>query len=251
MRWWLPRLLIALLPAVSTGCLAAVEREPGPPAGERPTSIHVVTHSWHTGLAVRVADTPPGRWPGHETFAGAEYVEIGWGDRDYFMAASDTLGLGLNAAFRSRASAVRIIWFDGPVEEYFVESDVVEIPLSRRDVEQLVTFIRDSYALTASGQLIDLGPGPIPGSRYYLARGRYHLLNTSNRWTAQALRAAGVPIASGYTLTAASVICQTVRLGRVVRLREPCPPPDAERAPQVSGRSAAPLGSLNAATRVT
>lgn len=65
--------------------------------------------------------------------------------------------------------------------------------------------------------LIPIGPGPIPVSHSYLARGRYHALNNSNTWTARTLRAAGVPIPP--VLTAANVLCQAGPLARIIRLR--------------------------------
>ena len=161
-----------------------------PPAA----SIFVVTHHWHTGIVVRTADVPPGRWPDAEAFAGAEFVEVGWGDRDFWMAPRETIGLALKAALLSEASVLRVLWFDGPVERSLPASDVVELSVSRAGLAALVDFVAESYARTPAGRPIDLGPGPLPGSRFYLATGRYHLLNTSNRWTAQALIRAGLPV---------------------------------------------------------
>lgn len=188
-----------------------------PPA----TSVFVVTHHWHTGIAMRTADVPPGRWPDAEAFAGAEFVEVGWGDRDFWMAPRETIGLALKAALASEASVLRVLWFDGPVERSLPASDVVELFVSRAGLESLVDFVADSYARTPAGRPIDLGPAPLPGSRFYLATGRYHLFNTSNRWTAQGLTRAGLPFAAS-SLTASSIMCQAAGLGRVIRLREHC-----------------------------
>lgn len=191
-------------------------------AGEPPApSVFVVTHHWHTGIAVRTADVPPGRWPDAEAFAGAEFVEVGWGDRDFWMAPRETIGLALKAALASEASVLRVLWFDGPVERSLPASDVVELFVSRAGLESLVDFVAESYARTPAGRPIDLGPGPLPGSRFYLAAGRYHLFNTSNRWTAQGLIRAGLPFAAS-SLTASGIMCQAAELGRVIRLRERC-----------------------------
>ena len=174
--------------------------------------IWVVTHHWHTGIVARTADVPPGRWPGAEAFAGAEFVEVGWGDRDFWMAPRETVGLALKAALLSEASVLRVLWFEGPVERALPASDIVELSVSRAAIGALVDFVAESYARTPSGQPFDLGPGPAPHTRFYLATGRYHLLNTSNRWTAQALIRAGLPY-SPSSLTAGSIICQAAALG--------------------------------------
>ncbi len=189
-------------------------------------SVFVVTHHWHTGIAVSIADVPAGRWPAASVFASAELVEVGWGDRDFWMAPQETIGLAVKAALASEASILRVLWFDGPVEEALPDSDIVELSVSRTGLVALVDFVSDTYARTAAGEPIDLGPAGWPRSRFYLATGRYHLFNTSNRWTAKALIRAGLPFSAG-SLTARSVICRAAALGRVMRLREPCesPPP--------------------------
>jgi uncharacterized protein (TIGR02117 family) len=222
------RLRDSLLPLA----LAAALGMGAPGVASPPTSVFVVTHHWHTGIAIRTAELPRGRWPEAEALGGTEFVEVGWGDRDFWMASRETVGLALKAAVASEASVLRLLWFDGPVERALPASDVIELPVSPRGLEALVEFVAASHARAPDGRAIDLGPGPIPASRFYLATGRYHLFHTSNRWTADALSRAGLPFA-GTSLTASSIMCQAAQLGRVVRLREPCaasapaPVPDA------------------------
>src|SRR5262245_29305651 len=208
-------LVLALAVAETTETLLAE----GPAA-----SIFVVTHHWHTGIALPTADVPPGRWPGAQAFASAEFVEVGWGDRDFWMAPRETIGLALKAAVASEASALRVLWFDGPVERALPLSDIVELSVTHAGLASLVDFVAESYARTPAGEPVDLGPAGGPGSRFYLATGHYHLFNTSNRWTARALIRAGLPFAAS-SLTAGSIICQAATLGRVIRLREHCAPP--------------------------
>lgn len=202
----------------------------GPTAGASPPSasqtwIAVVSHAWHTDIAVRMSDITGTNWPDAHRFPEAAFIEIGWGDRDFFMAPRETVALALQAAFRSRASALRVIWVDGAVDQYFVHSDVVEIPIARAALLPLVAYFRSSYALTPAGEPIDLGPGPLPASRYYLATGRYQVFSSSNQWTARALRSAGLPFIPERSLTVGAVLCQAAQIGRVVRLRYDCAPP--------------------------
>jgi uncharacterized protein (TIGR02117 family) len=216
-------LVLAVAIVVATRGLAA---EPPAP------SIFVVTHHWHTGVVVRTADVLPGHWPDAEAFAGVEFVEVGWGDRDFWMAPREAIGLALKAALFSEASVLRVLWFDGPVERSLPASDVVELSVSRAGLAALMDFVAESYARTPAGRPIDLGPGPLPASRFYLATGRYHLLNTSNRWTAQTLIRAGLPFAAS-SLTAGTIMCQAAAVGRVIRLRERCAPSASTAAPEV------------------
>src|SRR5262249_36073239 len=174
---------------------------PGRAADGQGASIFVVTHHWHTGIAVSIADVPAGRWPAASVFAGAELGEVGWGDRDFWMAPPEAIGPAVKAALAPEASVLRGVWVAGPGEQAGPASDVVELAVSRTGLAALVDFVSASYARSAAGEPIDLGPAGWPRSRFYLATGRYHLFNTSNRWTARALIRAEFPFSAG-SLTA-------------------------------------------------
>src|SRR5262249_57191424 len=120
--------------------------------------ICVVPRQWHTGIAVSSADVPGGRWPAASVFAGAELVEVGWGDRDFWMAPQETIGLAVKAALASEASVLRVVWFDGPVEQALPASDIVELSVPRTGLAALVDFVSGAYARTAAGALVVLRP---------------------------------------------------------------------------------------------
>ncbi len=199
--------------AVVAGCAGPIQGLYPPRLGEPAASVYVLSHGWHTGIAVRRADVPVGLWPEHRDFEGSEFVEVGWGDRDFYQAPKATSGLALRAALWSRASVLHVVGFSRPVRPAFPESDVVEIRLSTRGLEQLALFIQDAYARDAAGRAIPLGSGHWPLSRFYLAREPYYLWRTCNTWTARALRAAGLPITPLYAITAVNVMYQVRRSG--------------------------------------
>lgn len=207
----------ALAGSMLAGCLAPVIA-PEAVTGGTPVPVWIVTHGWHAGIAFRLADLPAHPAPVRRDFPGAESLEIGWGNREFWMAPDPTLGQALRAGFLPSTSAIRVIAFRGPIGGVFVESDVLELAVSRAGLERLADYVDAGFARDGAA-LIPIGPGPIPASRYYLARGRYHALNNSNAWTARALRAAGVPIHPVLALTAANVLCQAGPLARIIRLR--------------------------------
>jgi uncharacterized protein (TIGR02117 family) len=167
-----------------------------------------VNHGWHTGIVVRRRDVPSDLWPQLRDFPGEEFIEVGWGERDFYMAPAATSGMALRAALLPSASVLHVTAFDGPVERYFAPSEVVEINLSHRGLEKLAAFIGDAYATDEAGAAIRLGPGLYPRSQFYLSRERYYALKTCNTWTARALRAAGCPVTPFWALTAGNVIYQ-------------------------------------------
>lgn len=184
-----------------------------PRAGEPAIAVWIVAHSWHAGIAVRASDVPAMFWPERGHFPRAEYLEVGWGDRDYWQAADPGLRLALNALLLPTPSVVRLTAIDEPLAAAFPGAEIVEIRLSRAGFERLLRFVDDTFARTGAGSATPLGPAPWPHSRFYPAHGSYHLFRTSNTWTARALREAGLPITPAFALTSGGVLRQARRHG--------------------------------------
>jgi uncharacterized protein (TIGR02117 family) len=179
--------------------------------------IYVIGHGWHTSLVVRRADIPDGLWPEHHDFPQATYLEIGWGDKDFYQAKQPSFGLALRAAVKSTGSVLHIVGFTLPPEEYFLTSDVFAVRLSPSGLAALSTFIHTTYKRDAQGHTIALGKGWYGDSTFYLAEGQYHLFNTCNNWIAQALQVAGGPIDPASAMTAGNVLSQVRQFGTDLR----------------------------------
>ncbi|HET7874668.1 MAG TPA: TIGR02117 family protein [Methylomirabilota bacterium] len=211
-----PALLLALLALVGSGCLGPVAELYPPRPGEPVRTIYLVGHGWHAGLVIARADIPDAIWPEHREFPAARWLEIGWGDRAFYRSPEPTLGLALRAAFASEGSVLHVAGFDRAPAEYFPRAEIVAIDLSRQAVEALARFIHEAYARDAEGRPVVLGPGLYPLSRFYAARGRYHLIRTCNNWTAETLRAAGCPITPAYAVVAGNLMLQAESCGRIL-----------------------------------
>ncbi len=208
--------LAPLFLALLSACSARTASLFPPAAGEPEVLIHVVAHGWHTGIAVRVSDVARGVWPEAFDFA-TESVEVGWGDRDFYMAREAGSGLALRAALWPSASVLHVQGFSGPVKGRFPESEIVEIRLSRPGFDRLCAFLHENYARNAGGAAKALGPGHEPGSRFYLGSAKYHVFRTCNVWTGQALRAAGCPLRPGVAFTRDGLMKRVRKLGRGVK----------------------------------
>jgi Protein of unknown function (DUF2459) len=196
-------LVLAILLLGGAGCAT-----PGPPlypvlAQAEPRYIYVVRHDWHTGLVIKYDDIDPRLWPEKDDFPEALYLEVGWGDRDFYQTPRAGLGI--------------VVGLPMAVTRYFPYADILEIPLSQRALEELVRFIHATYKRDASGQTIPLGPGHNHRhSMFYLAEGDYSLFNTCNSWISKALQAAGLPIKTA--LRAGGVMRQAQRYGRMIQV---------------------------------
>jgi len=179
--------------------------------------VYLVNHGWHVGIAVEQGKVSPAIWPESAEFSGFRYLEVGWGDADYYPAARGTIGLALKAAFSSKGSVLHVAGFDAAPPEFFGRSTIIEVPLSRRGLEYLTRFIHATYVLDDSGRPVIVAPGIYGHGAFYQATGRYRLRDNSNNWTARALAVAGCPIDAAGAITAGGIMHEAHRFGRVIR----------------------------------
>ena len=168
----------------------------------------VLNHGWHTAIVVRRADVDRALWPEVEDFPAATFVEVAWGDRDFYMATPATARMAIKAAFLANGSVLHIAGLTTSIATSFPESAIVELRLSRRGFDAMTRFVSEEYQRDREGRPTRLQHGLYGSSWFYAARSRYHLFNTCNTWIARALRAAGLPVTPVGTITATGVMQQ-------------------------------------------
>lgn len=167
---------------------------PFPADGEPFVSIYVINYGKHTGLSVRRADLPQGLWPESGDFPGADYLEVGWGDRDYYQSGDPGLWLTLKAALWPTASVLHVVGFKGAVASRFAGYEIIRLDLARSGFAGLADYIHRSFARNGAEKAQPIGQGHGHDSLFYPARGKFHIFNTCNGWTVRALEAAGYPM---------------------------------------------------------
>lgn len=145
------------------------------------------------------------------------YLEVGWGDGDYYPAKRGTIHLALRAAFRSRWAVLQVVGFDGSVPTTFPRAKILQVDLSLDGVASLARYIDATYAVDPYGRPIIVAPAEYGVGAFYLARGQYGLLNNSNTWAARGLEIAGCPIDIDTAVTAGAILHQTARFAHVLR----------------------------------
>jgi hypothetical protein len=95
-------------------------------AGEPTIPVWVVSHGWHTGLAVPARNVPCQLRPEPDRDPPAEYVEVGWGERDFYQARDPTSGLAVRAAVWPSASTLHVATFDRPPTAAFPRAEIVD-----------------------------------------------------------------------------------------------------------------------------
>ena len=200
-------LIIILVLSVS-GCASALSWQSIPDSIENERSVFVVNHGWHTGLIL-----PYGSLVGlpqiEESLGYSTYYEFGWGDADFYQAATITSGVTLKAIFWPTDSVLHVVSVSKDSLAHFPQSEMVEVRLSREGLGRLVDYISVSFYRDLDSQFVLLGRGIYKNSRFFMATGGYHLTNNCNTWVAEALERSGVPVTSFLTLTSDGVMQQT------------------------------------------
>jgi uncharacterized protein (TIGR02117 family) len=179
------------------------------------TRVFVVHNEWHAAIVAKTADIATAVLPELAHFSGAAYVELGWGDADFFPAPEGGVWLVLKAAFWSNGSVVHVVGFSSPVKDTYRGAEIIEINLSAEEFQKLIAFVSASIKRDLPGQAAEARPGLFPHSRFYAAKGKFSILRTCNTWVAEAFSAAGLPISPGYTFTAGMLARQLKQLATV------------------------------------
>ena len=203
--------LLALSMLLLIGACTAPPVNPALPPDETGRAVFVIQHRWHTGIAVRRADIPAGRWPESANYPHARYLEVGWGDRDFYPAPDPSTWDALRAVLTPGPSVLHLVGLHDHPAATFPFSEVVELRVDPDGFERLIDFIAASHERSGDRSAAAIGPGLYLDSHFYPALGSFHLFNNCNTRVVDALRAAGLPMQ--WAITSGEVIEQARHLG--------------------------------------
>lgn len=196
----LKHILPALVPVLLGACATPSRVESPPPSAGPVVAVYLVAHDAHSGIAIPRAAIPPGLWPESRDFPQADFLEVGWGAREYYMGRDQGFRGTLRAALGLDASVLHVAGFRGAPASFFRANEIIELSLSPAGFERLVRYLHDAHERSGAQAAAPLGPGLYGDSRFYPAWEQFSLVNTCNVWAAQALRAAGLPFEDAITM---------------------------------------------------
>ena len=212
------QLLVCVLTPLLTGCsLASFAQEHtrsfeelscAAEGGESAT-VYVDSLGWHTGLVLAREDAAPALGELIPEFRRFPWVEIGWGDRDFYMASGYSYLAGIRALFFSQGSAIHAAGFFESPESFFDRYQLVRLKIDRKQLGALLGYIKQHLELDHCCATVRLGTSLYGEGSFYLGRGHFSIARTCNSWTAGALVAAGCPIDA--ELTRASTLLRELR----------------------------------------
>jgi len=156
--------------------------------------IAVVSLGWHSGILINPTDLPKEMRELFPEFKRHSMVEIGWGDRGFYMAPGFSVRKGIRAALFSSGSVLHLAGFDQNLGSYLAGSDVVWLKISTEGFNRLLDTIVKSVVKDEHGRPIRLGAALYGDGSFYEANGDFSLLYTCNSWTSNVLKESGCDI---------------------------------------------------------
>ena len=233
---WALRVLLVVAAALLLATL--LTRQSGDPtlhpprAGELAVEIAVVSHGYHTGLALpRAAVLAEAGREGFPAliavatrFRAYPWIEIGWGEEEFYRQVPTPGSLGVAMALRAlfrpgNRSVLHVVGLEGEPEKMFRDSEVLRLRLSEAGFRRMLAETDRTFALEGR-QPREMGQGLYGPSLFFSANGAFNLLNLCNHWTARMLAAAGL---SAWPVPA------TLAPGLMWSVRRQAPPISPER----------------------
>lgn len=181
-----------------------------------PHTIYVSSISWHTGIVVPAYSMPDSLWPEGHHYPEDSYLEIGWGEADYFPNEGFNLWYALKSAFWPTSSVLHVNPIGVHVENYYTATDVVRIEVNEAQLNQLIYYLIEEFELDGEGMAIPSEPGLQVDSYFYEGSSSYYFPNNSNVWAARALKRAGFSISPIWYQTTGWVLNKAEDFGRLV-----------------------------------
>lgn len=168
--------------------------------------VVLVSNGYHAGLALpraKLAEYASGRgYPAliavTQRFAAFEWIEFGWGDREFYRSVPTVRDLPILLSLRAlfwpgNTTALHVVGLADDPARIFVGAELVRIPLSRNGFDQMLHRLEASFVPPENGALADLGRGLYGPSLFYPAQGTFSIFQVCNHWIADLLGAAGLP----------------------------------------------------------
>jgi len=169
--------------------------------------VYVMDHGYHTALAVESKGFLEKIGLQNSFYSQFKYVEIGRGDAGFYQQEEVVLSTTLKALFFSTPAIMHLRAYDTSPMKRYPPGRRFEVRLSRVALEKLHTAIVDSFALEENSA-VEMAKGNDEFSRYFKARGNYHMFYTCNNWTAEMMQRAEYPINHRWSFFAGSVMRQ-------------------------------------------
>jgi hypothetical protein len=184
-------------------------------------TIYVAKISWHTGLIVPTYTLPDSIWPAQFDISEYEYLEIGWGDRDYYQHPKFNIWYAFKALFWPTSTAIHILpLLERHIQPTYGSTKLVRLDINDSELDSLTRFLLSQFKLNENGKIIPLAQGFYQTSQFFAGSTKYFFPKNSNVWAAMALKRAGFKYTPIFFQTTGMVVNRADNYGEIVRNRK-------------------------------
>ncbi|MFA5806469.1 MAG: DUF2459 domain-containing protein [Melioribacteraceae bacterium] len=181
-------------------------------------TIHLINYSWHTGLLFPVNETTIKKIPAIKYFENYDYVDISWGDEEFYQHPDFNLYLGAKAILYPTPSVVRVEGYNLEMKFIIDRTEfAIQFQITEANFNKLADFINNSFLL------IDKNDYKVTSKQrdgkvvFYSSHLKYHLMNTCNTWVARAFNSAGFQIEPTGIITDNQLFTKIRKFGKVLK----------------------------------
>jgi uncharacterized protein (TIGR02117 family) len=181
-------------------------------------SVYIVSHGWHTSIIIHRSDLPDTLWPISIDFSEEDSLEIGWGDKVFYMSNDFNFFTALKAAILPTESVLHVVAFSESIINYFNYCEIIKLEIYKTGYQQMCSFIYRSFKPDSTGKAMALGRGLYGNSQFFLGKKKYYYPNTCNSWTAEALYRAGIHIYPKRYQFAKDLMGYLKKIGKIINI---------------------------------
>jgi uncharacterized protein (TIGR02117 family) len=213
--WRAASIVLGLIMTGLAGCstTARLEPERAELADGGGTYVAIVDRGWHTDIVLPAAPLSGPVVAVAQAFPGAHFLVFGFGDREYYLSREENVVQTVRAMFPGPGVILVTALKRSPADAFGAER-VVTLRISCGEFANIGGFVANSLAMRADDRPQPLAEGPYPGSEFYASDRIYDLFQNCNRWTAEALQEAGLPVNPDGVIFAGQVMGQVQALAK-------------------------------------
>lgn len=185
---------------------------------ETNTQVFLVKKNLHTGIVFSVNEKLIEYIPAVKNFSEYSYVDIGWGDEDFYQHPDPDILLGAKAILVPTSSVIRIEGKNYEINKIAERSDFcIKFNFTDEQFIKLCEFINYSFLKDEHKNFIAASQNDNNRIIFYKSGLKYHLFNTCNTWIAEAFENSGFDVSSSGVITAENLFEELSPFGLILK----------------------------------
>jgi hypothetical protein len=179
-------------------------------------NVYLVKENWHTGIMFSIDEFTIQSLPVLKYFEGYEYIDIGWGDADFYQIPDFDLFLAAKAILIPTPTVMRFDGYKFPIEKIIEWREfALKFELPKARFLLLLNYINEHLLFDENGYPLISKHDEDSPVYFFKSRGEYHLFRTCNTWAAEALRTTGIDISTFGLVTAGQLYSKFAKYAEI------------------------------------